>query len=168
MKKKLIAFTLCLALLLCFSISAFADSSQFAEYILGWGGANALLKGHGINQSITVGTNNGAAGNDVWYVEEKNNAYVIYAPDGYYVNINRTLQNGTYYRCTGYYYENETQGRDQLVSLIHTGNYTLVRLANPIIAGNWYMMADYSQPVSQSDVIWYTDSSQLKARWTNI
>ena len=148
-------------------VHALVVPDEFAFYIAGWEGANsgAILKGYGVGNNLKVGTS-GETGNHVWYVDANGGGYLI--QDGsrsYCVNMHRILQSGIYYPCTGYYYENATGGRDQRVQLIQYNNYTVIRLLNPIVGGNWYMMADYSTVVPSSDVIWYTDSSLVKAHW---
>lgn len=171
--KKIGAAILAMVLIIAMAVPVSAivepGPNGFAIYIYGWAGhsgSSAILKGHGINNNITVGTNNGEAGNHVWYVVPNGNGYLI--KDGtqsYCVNIHRVKQYGTYYPCTGYYYENSTGGRDQRVQLVQYNGYTVIRVQNPLVGGNWYMMADYSQPVASSDVIWYSDSTAMKAHW---
>lgn len=144
------------------------ESGDVADYIYGWCEITttpAILAGHGTGNNITVGTNQ-TTGNHVWYVDANSGGYLI--RDGsrsYCVNIHRVLQSGIYYPCTGYVYENATGGRDQRVQLIQMNGYTLIKILNPIVGGNWYMMADYSSPVSNSNVIWYTTESAAKAHW---
>ena len=170
MSKKALCLCMVVVLAIGLAIPTFAliePTGDFADWIFGWQGSGqtALLNGHGINNNFTVGTSN-QGGNDVWYVDSSGGDYTIKSGDrAYCANIYRVLQSGTYYPCTGYYYENATGGRDQRVQLLQGGGHTVVRLASPVMGGNWYMVADYSQPTAVSDVIWYTDASAMKAWW---
>lgn len=172
--KKMVTVFMAVLMAVCLAVPAFAapinTDGDFADYIFGWEGQDAaLLKGHGVNQTITVGTQNSAPGDDVWRPVRMGNNYVIYngMPGSYCVNIRRVLINGAYYYCTGYPYDDSTEGRDQLVKISNFGNYSIVRLADPLISGIWYMNADFSNPVERSDVVWYIDHSKQKARWTS-
>lgn len=173
-KKKLITLAMTCVLAMGMAITAFAapinTDGVFADYIFGWGGNGvAMLKGHGVNRTMTVGTNNDTPDDHVWLPVLRNNGYVIYSgtTNSYCVNIRRVLINNTYYYCTGYYYEDATNGRDQRVRILNHGSYSTVRLADPLISGTWYMVADYSQPVQSSNVIWYTSASGSKAQWSS-
>lgn len=106
------------------------------------------------------------------YISRKdvgNNEYVIYSAPDCYVNIYRVLQNNSYYLCSGFRYENKTDGQDQRVKLLQHKNvnplYTIIQLAHPAVGGSWYLMADYPQPVPSISVVWYTNQNLLKSRW---
>lgn len=173
MKKKLITCLLCFLLAFSLSLPSFAieyNPDGTGDWIRGWvgSGQTALLMGNGVNAPVIVGTNTSTGKDHVWGVVKRGADYTLEtgpASNTYCVNMYRVLQNGIYYNCTGYYYENATGGRDQRVQLLQYNGYTIVRLSSPIVGGTWYMVADYSSPVSSSSVIWYTDPNGIKARW---
>lgn len=180
MKKRILSCVISMVMAICLCHAAYAtvdvDPNGFGSWIIGWAGSGstAFLRGYGAGENLKVGTNPPAdslgKGGDIWGVESVGNGeYVIYCSSNCYVNMYRVLQNGSYYLCTGFPYENETGGRDQRVNLLQYSGanpaYTIIKLARPVIGGNWYMMADYSQPVPSSDVVWYTNPNLIKARW---
>lgn len=176
MKKKVFVCVVCIMMTVCMCHTAYAtvevDPNGFGTWIRGWVGSGqvSILRGFGPGKELKVGTNIPESGNDIWMVEDVgNNEYVIYSAPDCYVNIYRVLQNNSYYLCTGFRYENETGGQDQRVKLLQHKNvnppYTIIQLAHPAVGGSWYMMADYSQPVPSSSVVWYTNPNLVKARW---
>lgn len=150
------------------SLALVEPDPNFTDWITGWTGSGqtSILIGHGVNSTLTVGTNTNLAGDHQWWVTPRGGGYSLQTgSSNYCANIYRVLQGGAYYKCTGYPYENATGGIDQTVDLLQYGTYTIIRLRNAYQGKSWYMMADYSQPTPISDVIWYTDSSAMKARW---
>lgn len=166
-KKKLIALFTIGALSLVTATSAFAISvSSTPGYILGWNGqSTAPLRGHGVSQPLRVGTDTSSSSAAyLWTVElAPHGNYMISAGNaGYCVNIYRVLQYGSYYLATGYPYENATSGRDQRV-VLPGSNW--VRLASPLVNGNWYLTADTSNPSTNSAVLWCSSTSGIRSQW---
>ena len=166
MKKKLISLTIGMILTVILSVPAFAyiKPGDMNRYIYAWKGTGmAALTDCGVGNIITVNTS----------VSTRHSWAVVAAPHGNYrithngndVNIYRVLQNGIYYLCTAYPYENATQGRDQRIEILGGDSFSQVRLAQPLIGGEWYMMPDRSAASSLSDVIWYTASTEMRAFW---
>ena len=155
MKKKLISLTIGMILTVILSVPAFAyiKPGDMNRYIYAWKGTGmAALTDCGVGNIITVNTS----------VSTRHSWAVVAAP---HVNIYRVLQNGIYYLCTAYPYENATQGRDQRIEILGGDSFSQVRLAQPLIGGDWYMMPDRSAASSLSDVIWYTASTEMRAFW---
>ena len=165
MKKKLLVLVLCIILVVAMAIPAFAAVGVGTQKIYGWGGTNSIplfCSGSGqtiqlLNTSTTQWTVIGV-GNGRYRITD--------ASKNLDVNIYRVLQPNNYYYCTAYTYDSATHGVDQLVRITQIGSgRSMIQLSDPVMGGSWYMMADRSAPSSQSDVIWYQDSSGTRAQW---
>lgn len=174
-KRYLISATAVLLMVVILAMPTFASVKVGnAGIICGWNqpSPHAFLCGHGIDKTVTVGTAIPTSADDTyWYVRENVGGALIRANSttGYCLNIYRVQKPGGYYMCTGYDYDVEYNGRDQRVSLIQADdgdNYTYIKLKYPVVTGDdWYLVADYSSPVSKSDVIWYSSNAGNKAKW---
>lgn len=177
MKKRIPMFLLAIAMMVAMALPSFAATFQSNTarsiptnypYFLGcWNGGRDsngdmhVLTGTGVN-NITRTAVMGESGSWVFLVSPHNstNYYMRNSKTSEVVNMYRVLQNGTYYNCQGYWYDNNTQGRDQRIVI----DNSKIRLAAPLVGGTWYLQADRSS-VSDSDVIFYTDGNRKQAQW---
>lgn len=179
LSKKILTVCLALATAVVMAVPAFAQETKqrnvasstivpnYSYRIAGWNGSvdsngdMRVLTGMGTNE-ITRTALQTPKGLWTFLTSPHNSSqyYIRNVSTNEVVNIYRVLQNGTYYYCKGYWYDNNSQGRDQRVVV----DGARIRLAAPLVSGTWYLQTDHSS-VSDSDVIFYTDGNRSQAQW---
>lgn len=163
-----VALSLALVILLlvtsAVTVMAFPALNGASGKVYAWNGRStgasgqAGLRAYRIDQPIKA---LGGGGSNWSYKNAPHGDQLLTIGTSYCLNIYRVLQPNGYYHATGYPYEDATSGRDQRI--VRSAPY--IRLAQPLVGGTWFLVADKSNPSADSDVIWYTSSSGDKAKW---